>query len=123
MCFIRTSHRGKKISNSRSPSQCNSVQRCCIFELASSVPKASSIIWKFLTDNNKSSELTSSNKDILNSYKSDFPDVASLRNFIFTHYFSAFVLFLLLLKESRVDPYRFLLLRCAKFYSAKHSLL
>ena len=48
------------------------------------VPEASIIILKFHTNNKNSSVLLLSNKDILNSYKSDFSDVGSLHNLIFT---------------------------------------
>ena len=59
------------------------------------VPDASSTILKFRINHNKSSGYPLLNRAILNSYKSDFSDVLSLRNLILTQYFFAFVSFLL----------------------------
>ena len=90
--------RAHKLSNWRSASPYNRVQRYCRFAFSESITKDSSIILKFHTNKKNSYDSPLSNKSIFNLYKSDFSDIGYLRNLIFTKSISDFVSFLFLIQ-------------------------
>ena len=73
-----------------------STRRYWIFAVATRISDASRVMLKFLMNDKNSSGSLLSNKAILNSYRSNFFYVGSLRSLILTQYLSDFSTFLIL---------------------------